>query len=201
MGAGRGARHRASVPFVHGTLRRAKLEPQRRGRVIHTCYVEALQYRTDDGSAHWLYVVDEYGMRASVTAPADPLLEHWRRRACGPGACPPPSVARSYTMLVGEDDLFWTVGASDADQEAPDTGRPRAPLDAVPFMDGIYWGTYRRGHLRERDGEQCRVYAVEERSTGKGRRVPARYGIRFPGDDPYWVVPAREVVIASTHHP
>lgn len=104
-------------------------------------------------------------------------------------------------MLVGEDDLFWAVGARDADQEAPDAGRPRAPLDAVPFVDAIYWGTYRRGHLRERDGEQCRVYAVEERRASKGRRVPARYGIRFPDDDPYWVVPASEIVIAATHRP
>jgi hypothetical protein len=104
-------------------------------------------------------------------------------------------------MLVGEDALFWAVGARDADTEAPDAGCPRAPLDAVPFVDAIYWGDYRRGHLRERDGEQCRVYAVEDRNVGKGRRVPARYGIRFPDDDPYWVVPASEVVIASTHRP
>jgi hypothetical protein len=160
--------------------------------------VEALRYRSGDGSDHWLYLVDEYGMRASVTAPTDPLLEHWRRRACGPDARPLPSVMRSYAMLVGEDDLFWAVGATDADRGVADAGRPCAQLDSVPFMHAVYWSAYRRGHLRDRDGEQCRVYAVEERSAGRGRRVPARYGIRFPGDDSYWVVPAAEVVLAHT---
>ena len=76
-------------------------------------------------------------------------------------------------MLVGEDDLFWVVGADDADQESAHTYWERTPLDPLPFMDAIYWSAYRRGHLRERDGERCRVYAVEERSVGKGRRVPA----------------------------
>jgi hypothetical protein len=179
------------------------LEPERRGRVVHTSYVEALRFRADDGSAHWLYVVDEYGMSASppvTTAPA-PVLECWRRRACGPEACPPRSVVRSYAMLVSEDELFWVVGARDADEGAPDAGRPRASLDSVPFMDAIYWSAYRRGRLRERDGQRCRVYAVEERSAGRGRRVPARYGIRFLDDHSYWVVPAREVVIAPTYCP
>jgi len=104
-------------------------------------------------------------------------------------------------MLVGEDDLFWAVGASDADQGAHDAGSPRAPLDSVPLMDAIYWNAYRRGRLRDRDGERCRVYAVEERSAGRGRRVPARYGIRFPDDDSYWVVPENEIVLARTHEP
>jgi hypothetical protein len=108
---------------------------------------------------------------------------------------------RSYAMLVGEDDLFWVVGAADADNESPQTDWARAPLDPMPCMDAIYWSAYRRGHLRERDGERCRVYAVEERRAGKGRRVPARYGIRFPDDDSYWVVPAREIVLAQTHRP
>jgi len=40
-------------------LGRAKLEPHRRSRVVHTCYAEALHLRTEDGSAHWLYLVDE----------------------------------------------------------------------------------------------------------------------------------------------
>lgn len=178
------------------------MEPERGGGVVHTCYAEALSFRTEDGSAHWLYLADEYGMRASAPAVPRPVVEHWRRLARGPGALPPPSAMRSYAMLVSEDDLFWVVGASDADgQEAPDTSRPRAALDSVSFMHAVYWSAYRRGHLRHRDGEQCRVYAVEERSAGKGRRVPARYGVRFPDDDSYWVVPAREVVIASTHHP
>jgi len=104
-------------------------------------------------------------------------------------------------MLVGEDDLFWTVGADHADQEAPETRRPRAPFEPVSFLHAIYWSIYRRGRLRERDGEQCRVYAVEERSAGKGRRVPARYGIRFPDDNSYWVVPASEIVLAPTIRP
>ncbi len=201
MGAGRGASRRASSPFIQGTLRRAKLEPERRGRVIHTCYAKVLSFRIDDGSTYWLYFADEYGMRASVPATIDPVLEHWRRLAYGPGACPPPSAMRSHTILVSEDDLFWVVGASDADREAPDAGWPRAPLDPVPFMDAIYWNTYQRGRLRDRDGEQCRVYAVEERNAGKGRRVPARYGIRFPDDDSYWVVPAKEIVLVPTFRP
>lgn len=201
MGAGRGARRRASNPFVYGRLRRAKLEPQRSGRIVHTSYREALQFRTVEGDAHWLYVVDEYGMRASPTVTTDPAVEHWRRRVLGREACPPPSAMRSYAMLIGEDDLFWVVGAADADQEPSQADWARTPLDPMPFMDAIYWSAYRRGRLRERDGERCRVYAVEERSVGKGRRVPARYGIRFPDDDSYWVVPAREITLAQTHNP
>lgn len=199
MGAGRGTRRRVGGPFVHGALRRTKLEPQRRGRVIHTCYVEALHYRTDEGSAHWLYLVDEYGMEASPNVTTDPVVEHWRRRVHGPGACPPPSAMRSYAMLVSEDDLFWAVGARDADAGSHDAGLPRAPLDPAPFAQAVYWSAYQRGRLRERDGERCRVYAAEERPAGRGQRVPARYGIRFPGDDSYWVVPASEIVLAPAY--
>jgi hypothetical protein len=175
------------------------LEPDRRGGVVHTCYTEALHLRSEDGSAHWLYLVDEYGMRASPIVTPDPVVEQWRRRVHGPEACPPPSAMRSYAMLVSEDDLFWAVGANGADEEVPDTGWPRAPLDSVPFMHAVYWGAYRRGHLRDRDGERCRVYAVEERRAGKGRREPARYGIRFPDENSYWVVPAKEIVVAPTY--
>lgn len=200
MGAGRGARHRTSSPFVHGALRRAKLEPHRQGRVVYTSYLEALRYRCEDGDTYWLYVVDEYGMRASAKqVAADPALEHWRRRANAPEACPSPTAMSSYPMLVGEDDLFWVVGADDANPESPETDLALTPLDPVPFMDAIYWSAYQRGRLRERDGERCRVYAVEERSAGKGRRVPVRYGIRFPDDNTYWVVPAKEIVLASTY--
>jgi hypothetical protein len=201
MGAGRGAARRASNPFVHGTLRRAKLEPQRRGRVVYTSYLEALRYRCGDGDAYWVYIVDEYGMSASTaaTTATNPVLEYWRRLAYGPGACPPPTAMRSYATLVGEDDLFWVVGADDADLEQVERDLPRAPLDPVPVMDAIYWSAYQRGPLRERDDERCRVYAMEERSAGKGRRVPARYGIRFPDDNTYWVVPANEIVLAPTY--
>jgi hypothetical protein len=104
-------------------------------------------------------------------------------------------------MLVSEDDLFGSWAPATPTSEAPDTHRPRASLDSVPFMHTVYWGAYRRGHLRDRDGEQCRAYAVEERSAGQGRRVPARYGIRFPDDDSYWMVPANEIVLAQTHSP
>ncbi len=104
-------------------------------------------------------------------------------------------------MLVSEDDLFWAVGAADADEEAPTAGWARAPLEIVPYMDGFYWGKYKRGRLRERDGERCRVYAVEDRRISRGKREPARYGIRFPGDRSYWVVPASEIVIAATYAP
>jgi hypothetical protein len=186
---------------AHGTLRRAKLEPQRRGRVIYTSYSEATHFRAEEGDAHWLYLVDEYGMRASATQVAtDPVTEHWRRLAHGPEACPPPGAMRSYPMLVSEDDLFWVVGAGDADQEPPDTPWLRASLEPVPFMHAVYWSAYQRGRLRARNGNQCRVYAVEERRVGKGRRVPARYGIRFPDDDTYWVVPANEIILAPTYN-
>ncbi|MGA2455599.1 MAG: hypothetical protein ABSG93_19005 [Solirubrobacteraceae bacterium] len=127
------------------------------------------------------------------------MVEHWRRRVHGPGACPPPSAMRSYAMLVSEDDLFWAVGARDPDAGSHDAGRPRAPLDPVPFTHAVYWSAYKRGRLRERDGERCRVHAVEERSAGRGQRVPSRYGIRFPGDDSYWVVPASEIVLAPAY--
>ena len=172
----------------------------RRGRVVYTSYMEALHFCTEEGDAHWLYFADEYGMRASPEqAATDPVLECWRRYAYGPGACPPPGVMSSYAMLVSEDDLFWVVGACEADQEPPDTAWPLSPLEPVPFMHAIYWSAYQRGRLRERDGEECRVYAVEERSAGKGRRKPVRYGIRFPDEASYWVVPAKEIVLAPTY--
>lgn len=203
MGTGRGAKRRASSPLVHGTLRRAKLEPMRHGRVVYTSYLEALSYRTSEGNMHWLYVVDEYGMRVSADTTTSPAVEHWRRRV-RESETNVQQAMRSYAMLVSEDDLFWAVGAGDdgvsnADVTTPPLHWPPSPLEPVPYMHAIYWTAHPRGRLRDRDGSRCRVYAVEERRAGKGRRVPARYGVRFADDESYWVVPAREIVLAPTY--
>lgn len=177
----------------------------RRGRVVYTSYLEALSYRTDEGDVHWLYVVDEYGTRVSADTITSPAVEYWRRRVREPATSAQQAI-RSYAMLVSEDDLFWAVGAGDADVSDADVAPPTlhwpgSPLEPVPYMHAIYWSTHQRGRLRDRDGKRCRVYAVEERRAGKGRRVPARYGVRFPEDQAYWVVPAREIILAPTHAP
>lgn len=201
MGGGRGAKRRVGSTVGHGTLRRAKLDPEHGRGVVHTSFLQALHFRASDGDTHWLYVVDQYGEHVSARTAAPPhfVTEWYRRLARGPEACAPLAM-NSYGLPIEEDELFWVVGASEADlAPSAEASWPRAPLEPVPFMDALYLSAYPHGRLRDRDGQRCRVYAVEERSAGKGRRVPARYGIRFPDDDTYWVVPAKEIVLAPAY--
>ncbi len=173
MGAGRGAKRRERIRFGTGALRRAKLDPLRRGRAIYTQYSEALSFRTATGDACWLYRAHEY--------------------SAGLAGKP-----RTYLMLVDEHDLFWAVGAREAAAVAPDLRSPLPPLEPVSFTHAIYWSASRNELLRERHGTMCLVYAVEEQRQ-RGARVPTRYGIRFPDDDSYWVVPAREIYLAPAY--
>jgi hypothetical protein len=168
MGAGRGARRRAKSTFHNGGLRRAQLNALSGGPALYTNYQEAFRFRTREGNECWVYVVEE-----SVG---------WARQA-----------PRRHVVVAEEDDLFWVVGARDADLESHNPDELRSPTDPVPFVHGTYWSTPRNKRLRPRNGTRCLVYAVEERNRGRGVRVPVRYGIRFPGDDSYWVVSAAEV--------
>ncbi len=53
-----------------------------------------------------------------------------------------------------------------------------------------------RQGLRDHHGRRCAVYVVEQRDAGHDLAVTGRCGVRFVGDDAYWVVPALELDIS-----
>jgi hypothetical protein len=173
MGAGRGARRRARRTHQSGGLRRARLNELCGGRARFTRYAEAVRFRTPEGDECRVFLVEEHGVR--------------QRRG----------EARTSLLVVEENDLFWVVGAAQADAEPAHPPVPRLPGESVPFRDATYWCARRNTRLREHNGQRCRVYAVEERRAGRGERGPVRYGIRFPGDEAYWVVPANELILSQ----
>lgn len=172
MGAGRGARRRARLVHHSGGLRRARLNELCGGRARFTRYAEAFRFRTPEGDECCLYSVEEYGPRSGG---AD---------------------ARRGFVVAQEDDLLWVIGAAQADAEPPGPYVPRLPGEPVPFRDATYWSAPRNARLGDHNGRRCRVYAVEERHVGRGLRRPVRYGIRFVGEDAYWVVPASELALS-----
>jgi hypothetical protein len=93
-----------------------------------------------------------------------------------------------YCVVVEDSEVFWaaTVRALDA---AAQPGRPSAFARA----------TYRRRRpnkgLRNHHGDDCVVYAVEQHEADHPFGVSGRCGVRFVGEDAYWVVPAVELDI------
>lgn len=172
MGAGRGARRRARRTHHTGGLRRTRLNELCGGRARFTRYTELVRFRTCEGDVCWVYVMEEYGPRS------------------GGGD------ARRSLVVAEENDLFWVVGAAQADAEPPPPYVPRLPGESVPFRAATYWSAPGDRTLRDHDGRRCRVYAMEERPAGRGLRRPLRYGIRFVGEDAYWVVPACELALS-----
>jgi hypothetical protein len=139
--------------------------PYRHPRYIH--YVEIALMRTPDGTAFRLYFVEEY------TRFADPLA------------------ARCYGVVVDERETFWAAAARHLGKirDEPGDAREIAPLAHATYRN------VRGNGLHEYDGRECVVYVVEQRTGRHGLHVPGRCGIRFVGDDSYWVVPAMDLDI------
>jgi hypothetical protein len=94
--------------------------------------------------------------------------------------------ASRYGVVVDERDSFWVASVRRLEPagswEAP---LARATYRAVPGSPG----------LRDYQGRECVVYAVEQWNNDHGLQVPGRCGVRFVGDDSYWIVPAIELDI------
>lgn len=169
MGAGRGRRR---------CLWRASREDEANGRFVldalarrhprYAHYVEVLRLRAPDGTAFGLYSVEEYPR--SVDS----------------------HTATRYGVVVDEREAFWAAAARQLEKapEAPGDGPGIAPLARATYRNV-------RGNqgLRDYEGRECVVYAVEQRPGLHGLHVPSRCGIRFVGDDSYWVVPAMDLDI------
>ena len=98
--------------------------------------------------------------------------------------------ANRYGVVVDENEVFWAASArrlelesSEADEVSPGSPLTYATYSSVPNSNG----------LGEHQGRECVVYAVEQRTNKHGLHVPSRCGIRFVGDDSYWIVPALEL--------
>ena len=102
-------------------------------------------------------------------------------------------VTSRYGVVVDEREVFWATVARRLERELPE-------LDAdgqrgTPRVHATYRSVRAGYGLREHQGRECVVYAVEQREGPYGLDVPSRCGVRFVGDDSYWVVPAMELDI------
>ncbi len=100
--------------------------------------------------------------------------------------------ARRYGVVVDERDAFWATFADTLALQSPE---PDDGAEVVPLARATY-RTVRRGWgLREHQGRECLVYVVEQLIAEHELHVPSRCGVRFVGDDSYWVLPAVELDI------
>ncbi len=111
-----------------------------------------------------MYWVDEYTRFGEVTA------------------------ASPYGVVVDEDDAFWVAAARRLKVQSSDELSPWRPLTRA-----TYRGVPNSKGLREHQGRECVVYAVERRTNNHSLHVPNRCGVRFVGDDSHWIVPALEL--------
>ncbi len=124
--------------------------------------------RAHDGTGFRLYWVEEYGRSGDKTT-------------------------GRYGVVVDEREAFWATTASRLERKSPEfdgDGQVTAPRVHATYR------SVRNGYgLREHQGRECVVYAVEQREGGHGLDVLSRCGVRFVGDESYWVVPAMELDI------
>ena len=170
MGAGRGKRRRvwrASGSGRPGARFRLDALPRRHPRYAR--YVEVLYVRAHDGTAFRFYWVEEYARSGN------------------------PTPINRYGVVVDERDSFWVAAAPSLASHSPETHED--DHDIAPLARATY-RRMRKGYgLRELDGRECVVYVVEQLRGDHGLHVPSRCGVRFVGDDSYWVVPAIELDI------
>jgi len=169
MGAGRGRQRRlwrASYGSVPRVCFRLDAVPPRRPRYAR--YVEALKGRAPDGTGFSLYQVEE-----------------WARSGNAPTV--------RYGVVVDERETFWAAAASRLERRSREVhGDAQRP---PPLVHATYRSVRNGYGLSDHQGRECVVYAVEQRSGDHGLHVPSRCGVRFVGDDSYWVVPAMELDI------
>lgn len=168
MGAGRGRERRlwrASYGSVPRVCFRLDAVPERRPRYAR--YVEVFCLRAQDGTGFRLYWVEEYA-HAGVVATS------------------------RYGVVVDERETFWAVAARQLARQLPESDVSHC---AAPVVHATYRSVRSGYGLREHQGRECVVYAVEQRPGRHGLHVPSRCGIGFVGDDSYWVVPAMDLDI------
>jgi len=168
MGAGRGRERRlwrASYGSVPRVCFRLDAVSQRRPRYAR--YVEVFHVRAPDGTGFSLYWVEEYARSGDAAT-------------------------SRYGVVVDEREAFWVAAARQLERPPEiDSNVHRLP----PLVHATY-RSMRNGYgLSDHQRRECVVYAVEQRSGRHGLHVPSRCGIRFVGDDSYWVVPAMELDI------
>jgi hypothetical protein len=101
--------------------------------------------------------------------------------------------ASRYGVVVDERDSFWV--ASVRRLEPAPSERADATLRGAPLARATYRAVPGSPGLRDYQGRECVVYAVEQWSNDYGLQVPGRCGVRFVGDDSYWIVPTIELDI------
>jgi hypothetical protein len=95
-----------------------------------------------------------------------------------------PATAKRYSVVVEESEAFWIVSA-------------RNLASGASTMRGTYRSVWKGKGLREHQHRECIVYAVEHQRNRDGILASSRCGVRFIGDDSYWVVPAIEVDVGT----
>jgi hypothetical protein len=150
---------------------RFRLDAVPRRKPAYARYVEVVGLRAYDGTDFRVYWVEEY-RRSGDT-----------RHLC------------SYGVVIDESEMFWVASARrlELGSAEPDQAQP----GRVPLMIGTYRSLRHGVGLSEHQGQACIVYAVERVMDDTGTFVPSRCGVRFVGDDAYWVVPAAELDVGS----
>jgi hypothetical protein len=169
MGAGRGRERRlwrASYSNVPSARFRLDAVPRRRPRYAR--YVEVIHIRARDGTGFRLYFVEEYERSGQAAT-------------------------SRYGVIIDEREVFWAVAAHRLERQSPELDG--AGHHVTPLVHATYRSVRPGDGLREHQGRECVVYAVEQREGRHGLHVPSRCGVRFVGDESYWVVPAMELDI------
>jgi hypothetical protein len=130
--------------------------------------VEVFYVRAPDGTGFCLYWVEEYA-RTGDTATS------------------------RYGVVVDEGEAFWVAAARQLERPSR---RTDGDVHRLPPLVHATYRSIRNGYgLGDHQRRECVVYAVEQRRGRHGLHVPSRCGVRFVGDDSYWVVPAMELDI------
>jgi hypothetical protein len=103
------------------------------------------------------------------------------------------TAASRYGVVVDERDAFWVASARRIERERPELNADSHHV--APLVHATYRSVRNGYGLSEHQGRECVVYAVEQRPGRHGLHVPSRCGVRFIGDESYWVVPALELDI------
>lgn len=200
MGAGHGRKRRLWV--VSGSSPgdfRLDALPGRRPRYAR--YTELLWFGLTDGTEIGWYWVEEYtrfGAAKTANAFAG-LPPGYRARLALLGREYVEQLAdyhetrrptEQYMIVIEESETFWITSVRRLNsQSTAQDGARMTPTIAT-------YRSLRSGHgLDEHQGCECVVYALERQQGKRGLHVTSRCGVRFGGDDSYWVVPAIELDI------
>jgi hypothetical protein len=171
MGAGRGRRRRVWSASGEGSPGRFGLDALPSRKPPYARYAEILWARTSEGTEFGWYLVDEYARSGN------------------------PASAKRYSVIVEESEAFWVVSARRLPSQSPEPDTPS--IAGASTVRGTYRSVWKGKGLREHQHRECIVYAVEHQLNKYGILAPSRCGVRFVGDDSYWVVPAIEVDVGT----